>query len=109
MRNKICLALREGDMIEKEMPMPIGKYVKQTRKTALEIAEKRGLKEGYEYYWTYIMGRIELYRRDCEIKYALNLADKYEPISYDYIDEKKFIDGVYTCNQKVYYYKDGGL
>jgi len=100
MRAKICWELRPGDMLEREMLMPIGKYIKNTRKKAIEIAKKRGLKLGLEYYWDFIMGRIKLYRRDSEINYAINLADKYEPIGIRYTN---IVNGQYT--KKEYYFK----
>lgn len=95
MRHIPCFELRPHDMLEKEMPMPIGAYVRSVGKKALEIATKTGnLQLGCEYYWEQVNGRIALYRRDSEIHYAINLAHRRRPIDLRYTPD----------NQKEYFF-----
>lgn len=85
MRNVVCFELRKGDMLESEMPMPIGKYIKLIRNTALKISEEHNLRLAYIYFWEQIMGRLELYRRGSEIRYAIKLIVKHQPIDCETI------------------------
>jgi len=121
MRNIPCYELRKGDMIESELPMSIGMYIKSMRKTTIKYAERTGnLPLAMEYYWDQIMGRIELYRRDSEISYAINLADKQRPIDYKWVKlvlvkegytEKtktgvRTIQPIYKYTKKIYYFRN---
>lgn len=95
MRNVICWEHKKEDMLEKEMPMTIGEFVKLISKQSLKVARNRGLALGYKFYWSTIIERCNLYRRRSECKYALQLAEKYEPIQYKYN----------TQNEKVFSFK----
>ena len=95
MRNVICWEVRKGDMVETEMPMQIGEFVKLRSEKSLGIAKSKGMALAHRFYWEMVMERLVLYRRRSECKHGLLLAEKQAPIAYLYniLNEKVFYFG----------------
>lgn len=82
-------------MLEKEMPMPIGEYVRLIKQRALEMS-KKGMALAHKFYWDMVMERLVLYRRSSECEHGLLLAEKHKPIEYTYNSK----------NEKEYFYME---